>query len=139
MTFPEGKRLVDEMKVNFDISRDFTKQSKVPRGDDNWYKHCGIVIKKMAKEYPESKEYLISYLVAHMLELLLFDDKLEVMNYLYSLENIKKVLNLINTKTMIKSYISGLLIDTTNINNENVMYSETQHSIYTSIINKLLI
>jgi superfamily II DNA or RNA helicase len=90
MTFPEGKRLVDEMKVNFDISRDFTKQSKVPRGDDNWYKHCGIVIKKMAKEYPESKEYLISYLVAHMLELLLFDDKLEVMNYLYSLENIKK-------------------------------------------------
>jgi hypothetical protein len=44
----------------------------------------------MSKEYPESKEYIINYLVAHMIELLLFDEKLEVMNYLYSLEQIKK-------------------------------------------------
>ena len=89
-TFPEGKRIIDEMKVNFDISRDFTKQTKVPRGDDNWYKHCGIVMKKMSKEYPESKDHIISFLVAHMIELLIFEDKLEIMNYLYSLDNIKK-------------------------------------------------
>jgi len=90
MVFTEGKRLVDEMKVNFDISREFTKQTKVPRGDDNWYKHCGIVIKKMSRDFPESKEYLISYLVAHMLDILVFEDKLEVMNYLYSLDSLKK-------------------------------------------------
>jgi len=90
VSFPEGNRLINEMKVNFDISRDFTKQSKVPRGDDNWYKHCGIVMKKMSKEYPESKEHIISYLVAHMMEILLFEEKLEVMNYLYSLETINK-------------------------------------------------
>lgn len=89
IAFPEGNRLIDEMKVNFDITKDFTKQTKVARGDDNWYKHCGIVIRKMSKEYPESKEYLISYLVAHIIELLLYDEKLEVMNYLYSLEYIK--------------------------------------------------
>ena len=90
VNFPEGNRLIDEMKVNFDISRDFTKQPKVPRGDDNWYKHCGIVMKKMSKEYPDSKEYIISYLVAHMMEILLFEEKLDVMNYLYSLETINK-------------------------------------------------
>jgi hypothetical protein len=90
LTFPEGKRIIDEMKVNFDISRDFAKQTKVPRGDDNWYKHCGIVMKKMSKEYPESKDYIISFLVAHMIEILIFEDKLEIMNYLYSLDNIKK-------------------------------------------------
>jgi hypothetical protein len=89
-SFPEGNRLFDEMKVNFDISREFTKQTKVKRGDDNWYKHCGIVMKKMSKEYPDSKDYIISYLVAHMIEVLLFEEKLEVMNYLYSLENIKQ-------------------------------------------------
>ena len=88
VSFPEGNRLIDEMKVNFDISREFTKLNKVPRGDDNWYKHCGIVMKKMSKEYPDSKEYIISYLVAHMIEVLLFEEKLNVMNYLYSLENI---------------------------------------------------
>ena len=88
--FSEGKRIVEEMKVNFDISREFSKIPKVPRGDDNWFKHCGIVIRKMAKDYPESKEYLISYIVAHMIELLLFEDKLEVINYLYSLDNVKE-------------------------------------------------
>jgi hypothetical protein len=87
--FSEGNRLINEMKVNFDICKDFTKQTKVARGDDNWYKHCGIVIRKMSKEYPDSKEYLISYLVAHIIELLLYNEKLEVMSYLYSLDNIK--------------------------------------------------
>ena len=87
--FANGKKLVDEMAVNFEISREFSKQNKVPRGDDNWYKHCGIVMKKMASEYPDSKEYLIGFLVAHMLELLLFSEKLDVLNYLYSLDDIK--------------------------------------------------
>ena len=88
--FPEGKRIIDEMNVNLNISKDFTKQNKVPRGDDNWYKHCGIVIKRMAKEYPETRgDMLIQFLIEHMIELLLFEDKIEVMNYLYSLNAIK--------------------------------------------------
>jgi len=88
--FPEGKKLIDEMKVNIDITRDFSSKQTVPRGDDNWYKHCGIALKKMSKDYPESKDYLISYIVAHMIEILLFEEKLDVMNYLYSLDNIKE-------------------------------------------------
>ena len=88
----EGKMVVDEMKKNFELSREFTKQSKVSRGDDNWYKHCGIVMRKMAIEYPEAKNnnLLIKFLVAHMIEILLFDDKLALMNYLYSLIHISE-------------------------------------------------
>ena len=88
-SFSEGKKILDEMNKNYNISKEFTKQNKVPRGDDNWYKHCGIVMKKMSKEYPDSGKYLIKFLVAHMIELLLFDDKLQVMNYLYSLDDIQ--------------------------------------------------
>jgi len=84
----EGKRILDEMKVNFDICHNFTKQNKVPRGDDNWYKHCGIVMKKMSIEFPESSKYLIEFLVSHLIELLLYEEKLELMNYLYFLDNI---------------------------------------------------
>jgi hypothetical protein len=90
LEFSEGKHIVDNMKINYNISIEFLKQNKVPRGDDNWYKHCGIVMKKMSKDYPESKKYLLSFLVAHMIELLLFDDKLNVMNYIYSLETIQQ-------------------------------------------------
>jgi hypothetical protein len=88
--FLEGKKIIDEMNVNLNISKDFTKQTRVPRGDENWYKHCGIVIKKMAKEYPQTRgDILIQFLIEHMIELLLFEDKLEVMNFLYSLNTIK--------------------------------------------------
>jgi hypothetical protein len=86
--FSEGKRIMDLLRVNYNTSIEYLKQTKVPRGDDNWYKHCGIVIKKMSKEYPESKKYLLQFLVAHMIELLLFADKIHIMNYLYSLESI---------------------------------------------------
>ena len=88
--FPEGKRIIDEMKVNYNISVDFLKQNKVPRGDENWYKHCGIVMKKLSKEYPESKKFLLQFLVAHMIELLLFDEKINIMNYIYSIGSIPK-------------------------------------------------
>jgi hypothetical protein len=86
----ETNLIIDEMKLNFNLCNEFTKQTKVPRGDDNWYKHCGIVIKKMKNEYPESQKYLIGFLAAHMIELLLYDEKHEIMNYLYSLDNIEK-------------------------------------------------
>jgi hypothetical protein len=87
--FTEGKTIVEAMKANYDTAKEFSKQTKVPRGDSNWYKHCGIVIKKMSKEYPESRKYLIQCLVAHLLELLMFEEKIYVMNYLYSLDRIE--------------------------------------------------
>ena len=110
INFPEGKRIIDEMIVNFNISNEFTKQNKVPRGDDNWYKHCGIVIKKMSKEYPDSKKYLISFLVSHMIELLLFDDKISIMNYIYSLQSIKQR----SFEWYAKDYFEGNTITTRN-------------------------
>jgi superfamily II DNA or RNA helicase len=90
MEFPEGKRVIDDMKVNYDVAKSYLGEKKVDRGDDNWYKHCGIVITKMSKEYKESQKYLLQFLVDHMIELLLFDDKINLMNYIYSLDSISK-------------------------------------------------
>lgn len=90
--FLEGNKIIDEMKKNYNLAMEFTKEQRVPRGDDDWYKHCGIVIKKMSKDYPESRKYLLKILVAHMIELLVFEDKINIMNYIYSIktESIKK-------------------------------------------------
>ena len=35
-----------------------------------------------------SKETLIGFLVSHMIELLMYEEKINVMNYLYSLDNV---------------------------------------------------
>ena len=92
-----GKQIFDELKANYDLANEFTQvdpttrqYKKVPRADDNWYKHSGVVIRKMATDYPTSKRYLLEMLTEHLIETLLFEDKLELINYLYSLENIER-------------------------------------------------
>ena len=44
----------------------------------------------MSKEYEDSKQYLLEFLVDHMMDTLLYSEKRLVMNYLYSLDNIEK-------------------------------------------------
>ena len=96
---PAGKILMDELKIFFNLAVDFSKGLlKVPRGDkgdDAWYKYCGIVMNKMAVEYIENGDpdfkidYMVEFLIEHIIELLLFNKKIILMNYLYSLETIK--------------------------------------------------
>jgi hypothetical protein len=84
-------KIMESLKNNYQVTQDYINSNeKVPRGDDDWYKHCGVVIKKMSKEYIDSKKYLLEFLVEHMMETLLFEEKIEVMNYLYSMEQIER-------------------------------------------------
>ena len=106
--------VLDEMISNFNLTIEFMKQQKVPRGDDNWYKHCGIVIKKMSNEYPEMKEYLIEFLISHMIETLLYNGKLNLMNFIYSLENIDKDKDIVEYYS--KKYFEEKSIVTNNFN-----------------------
>jgi hypothetical protein len=86
----KGNKIIDEFNSNFEITDKYQKHKlgRVERGDDNWYKHCGVVIKKMKKAYNVSNETLIGFVVAHMIESLLYQDKLDVMDYLYSLDTV---------------------------------------------------
>jgi hypothetical protein len=85
----KGVKILEEIKSNFNLSYKYylgkDDNKTVPRGDDNWYKHSGVVMRKMIKEYPDSKDLLLDFLIAHMIELLLFKEKLDLMNYIYSL------------------------------------------------------
>ena len=106
-------KIVKELDDNFNLTKEYLKPgTKVPRGDDNWYKHCGVVMRKMAKEYPDSKEYLLHFLMAHMIELLLFEEKIDLLNYIYSLHEI--VTNSI--EFFIKDYFERKSITTKNFN-----------------------
>ena len=99
----EGKLIVDEMNVNLNMSNEFYKKNKINRGDDNWFKHSGIVMKMMSLDkdtYLNINQYLFNFVVEHMIELLLFKDKLNLMNYIYSL----KVINPKTIESSIKTY-----------------------------------
>jgi len=98
-----GKRIINDLKVNYDLVIEYSRIGKVERGDDNWYKHYGVVVKKMSLDYydikiikdiseekPEYKikDFLLGFTVDHILDNLLFDEKIVVLNYLYSLKTI---------------------------------------------------
>ena len=109
-----GVAIMTNLKENSAIVNEFKNEPRVERGDDNYYKHAGIVIQKMGQMYPESKDYLIDYLIAHFVELLLFDDKLDLINYLYSinLDNLER--NSLEAQT--KRYFEYQIISLKNFN-----------------------
>jgi hypothetical protein len=86
----KSNKIIDEFKSNFEIINNYQKNKlgRVERGDDNWYKHCGVVMQKMRKVYKSSSESLIGFVIDHMVESLLFEDKLNIMDYLYSLDTV---------------------------------------------------
>jgi hypothetical protein len=89
LEYKKAKKIADKLLIDLNYAKEFINEQKVARGDDNWYKHCGIVMKKMSEEYPGIKQYLIPFLIDHMIELLFYDEKLELINYLYSLDNME--------------------------------------------------
>lgn len=107
----EGKKILDDIQSNFDLALEFTKpKSKVPRADDNWFKHCGIVMKKLSKEYPDIKNYLLGFIIDHQIDLLLFEEKVLLIDYIYSLKNIKSG----SVESLVKEYFERKIIPTRN-------------------------
>jgi hypothetical protein len=109
---------ITEMRQNMETTSAFTREARVPRGDQDWYKHCGIVIRFMTEKYPESQPYLVPFVVSHMMELLSFEEKLGVMNYLYKFNTLKKG----SLEWFAKSYIETNSVLTEQSWNVFVMY-----------------
>jgi hypothetical protein len=91
----EGQNIIDNLKEQYNIAVEYTTGPKVERGDDDWYKHCGTVIKKLLEEKREAEreatnQELLGFIVEHIIDLLTFKDKVIVMNYLYSLDKPEK-------------------------------------------------
>jgi hypothetical protein len=101
----EGKKVLEEIIINYNIAKEFINQQPLPRKEDNWYKHCGIIMGKLLNEYPEINNYVFDFLIAHIIELLFYNDKLNLLKYIYSLENIPRDTIEWNIKKYFEKYI----------------------------------
>jgi hypothetical protein len=78
-----AKKLVERMIADYNVAREWFNKTtlKVDKADENWYKFCGIVMRKMNKEgipVPVLEEFLI----AHIIESLTYEDKLTLLQYI---------------------------------------------------------
>lgn len=101
--------IVTEMKKNFDLTMSFARTTEiVPRGDDDWYKHCGVTIRKLVKNGIITSPDALEFLVEHIVDMLDYNDKLHLIKYIYSFDSFEE-----NTfDYYVKKYLDKKLIKT---------------------------
>ena len=91
----EGEKVLDVMFANYNLTLETTK---VQRGNDNWYEHCGIVFRKLAenendiipeKTVKDRLSILEQFLIEHIVDNLMLNEKLDLLNYIYSDEHLE--------------------------------------------------
>jgi len=75
--------LINLIESKYNVS---TTPQTIQKGEDDWYKICGVVIDKMSSEGIE-RNNLIKFLISHIAETLLFKETIILLNYLYTTKN----------------------------------------------------
>jgi hypothetical protein len=110
--FRSQPKLLEKLRSKFDIAIEYSSNSKkIKRGEEDYYKYCGLAIRKLIKDLSLPNKSVLEILVEHLVDMLDSGDKIELLNYLYlreveenSFEDIiKKYLlkNIIKTRRLI--------------------------------------
>ena len=94
----EGKQVLDMIFNNYNTTLQTTK---IERGNDNWYKLCGVVIRKMIKETNiilgetelERLENLEEFLIEHIIDSLMMTEKVDLLNFIYTNKDLDIILS----------------------------------------------
>jgi hypothetical protein len=77
-------KIIEKMKSKFDTAIEYSSNNKkIQRGDDDFYKYCGIAIRKLIKDLSLPNRSVLELLVEHLVDMLDSKEKLELLNYLY--------------------------------------------------------
>jgi superfamily II DNA or RNA helicase len=107
--------LLQSLKAKLELTKEFMNPNKSVSAmeedtDNNWYRYCGLVIRKISSK-GNSVEHLLEFLVEHIVDMMLFDDKVELLNYLYSLD----VLEEKSFEGIAKDYLDKKILKTSRI------------------------
>lgn len=115
-----GKEILIDMYNNYKTALHTTS---VEKGSKNWYQYCGLVIRKM-KETGIELAKLEIFLIEHIVDSLMMNERIQVLNYLYTSKNIDiampgdqifkhlmvKVKSYLMTKIVMGKNITGMVI-----------------------------
>jgi superfamily II DNA or RNA helicase len=99
----KAQSILRMMRENYDTAVEYSEiKEKIPRGDDNWYKHCGKTMQKIHQDYGVPKEELKEFLLQHLVDMLIYDEKLELLETKSALnyDFTQKVMDIFQKKIM---------------------------------------
>jgi len=93
---------------HYDTSIEYMDEpnKKPERGDEDWYKYCGITMRKLITNMNVSREDLIYFLVQHIVDSLLYEEKVELIHFIYSID----ILQENSFEFYVKKYIEEQII-----------------------------
>ena len=105
----EEPKIMKEINNEYELALSFARTAEnVPRGDDNWYKHCGVTMRKIVKMGIMTSAETLQFLVEHLVDTLLFNEKVNLMNYIYSFDELEEN----SLAHYIKKYLDSKIIRT---------------------------
>ena len=107
----EGESVLNIVKSQYNTVKEHGLDAShaAVHATDDWATHCGMVLDKMAQLIPESQPFLDTFVVRHFVDSLEFKDKINLLNYVFSIQVIEQ--HLIG---IIKAYFDSFKITTTN-------------------------
>ena len=73
--------LLKSMKSNFDIA---FSSNVIKNGETNWFKNISATITHLKNDYNIKHELLQKYVIHHMIDEILFNEKLKFIEYIYT-------------------------------------------------------
>jgi hypothetical protein len=116
----EENALLEKLKQKFALVQQFknpdfkysSKEEDKDHDEDNvWYVHCGNAIRKMDAQRQGNSAGFDDLVIGHIIDVLLFDEKLELLNYLYSLSTYSDG----SFETLAKDYLDRKILKTQNL------------------------
>ena len=128
---PVGSKVLEKMKSNFNIALEASSQTqKIPRGEENIYKYCGIAMKKLIKDLHLPNKTVLELLIEHLVDMLDNKETLDLLNYIYL-----KDFEPNSFEDMIQKYLERKIIKTRRFNafvlfekdkNKSVIWNESK-------------
>jgi len=116
--------VMNELKTEYNLALSFARTTEiVPRGDDNWYKHCGVTMRKLVKTGIMTSADTLQFLVEHLVDMLLFNEKVSLMNYIYSVEKFEEN----SLEHYIKKYLDSKIIRTKRLTSIILFFGDKIH------------
>ena len=81
---------------------DVFNTKKLVKGEKNWYRHAGLIVNVLKSKYGFDDNSVRKYMLDHILDMLLFADKMILINHLYG-DNVPT--NMTPVQELIKSYL----------------------------------
>lgn len=112
------EKLIGEIETSLN---DVFTTKKLSKGEKNWYRHAGLIINELKTQYQFSEDNIRHYMIDHIIDMLLFQDKMILIKHFYT----NKIAPIGINQELIKAYLDKRIVQSGNYVGMIIMKDDT--------------